>query len=347
MRRRAVLGGLCALPALCAGPGLARQDIGDAPLRSGTDAAPFAAALAHARGLDRLHALVIVHRGQTRLAEAVNGPAPDVPVNVKSVSKSVISALTGIAIARGELEGVGQPALPFLRRVAPRRADPRIHDITIGDLLTMRSGLTPVSGAAYPGWTASRYWIYEALSRPMLADPGSRMLYSTASTHILGAVLAEAAGQDLRTLAQERIGAPLDIEIPEWPKDPQGYYIGGNDMRLAPVAMARFGEMYRQGGLWQGRRVLPEAWVAQSWTPRTASVETGHPYGYGWYLWTPGAVRVNYARGHGGQMIFVVPDHQLTVAVTSDPARAARPGGYLSDLYLLMTAFVLPEAARI
>ena len=105
--------------------------------------------MAKAQRIEQLHSLVIARHGQILAAEAFRGSALDVPVNVKSVSKSLISALTGIALQRGELTSTDQLIAPLLRRSVPRRADPRIHQITIEHMLSMRSGLQEVSGAAY------------------------------------------------------------------------------------------------------------------------------------------------------------------------------------------------------
>jgi len=317
------------------------------PARALAQPAPLGAIFDAARQLEQLHSLVIAHHGQILEAEALRGPALDRPVNVKSVSKSLVSALTGIAITRGELTGPDQPVAPLLRRSVPRRADTRVHDITIGHMLSMRSGLQQVSGDAYAEWVGSKHLIYEALSKPMIADPGTQMLYSTASYHILGAVLARVAGKDLRTLARERLGEPLQIEIPEWPKDPQGLYLGGNDMRLSPLAMIRFGETYRRGGDWRGRQVVARDWVETSWTPYTASVETGHGYGYGWFTWQPAGHRVVYARGYGGQMIWIAPDLDLTVAVTSNPGLPATLDGHLGALNDLLETVILPTIAAL
>ncbi len=300
-----------------------------------------------ARQLDQINSLVIARHGQILEAEAIHGPPIDRPVNVKSVSKSLVSALTGIAIARGELTGPDQPVAPLLRRAVPRRADERVQDITVGDLLSMRSGLQQVSGDAYAEWVGSKHLIYEALSKPMVADPGTAMLYSTASYHILGAVLTRVSGKDLRTLARERLGDPLGIEIPEWPQDPQGLYLGGNDMRLSPLAMIRFGETYRNQGTWRDRQVVPEPWVETSWTPRTNSTETGHGYGYGWFTWDPAGHRVIYARGYGGQMIWIAPELALTVAVTSNPGLPATLDGHLGALNGLLEDTILPTIAAL
>ncbi len=168
------------------------------------------------------------------------------------------------------------------------------------------------------------------------------MLYSTGSYHLLGAALAQATGRSLLELARAWLGGPLGIEIPSWTRDPQGFYMGGNNMALSPLAMVRFGEMWRAGGVWNGRRVLSRDWVEASWRPRTTSVFSGDDYGYGWFLTRLAGRDVAYARGYGGQMIYVVPDLALTVAVTSDPARPARSEGYAGDLKALLAEAVIP-----
>ena len=313
-----------------------------APVAGGAETAPFAGLMAKAQRIEQLHSLVITRHGQILAAEAFRGPALDVPVNVKSVSKSLISALTGIALQRGELTSTDQLIAPLLRRSVPRRADPRIHQITIEHMLSMRSGLQEVSGAAYGEWVGAKHWIYTALSKPIVAEPGTSMLYSTASYHILGAILSRVAGQDLHSLAQSRLGDPLGIDIPPWTQDPQGRYVGGNDMRLSPLAMVRFGELYRRGGEWNGKRILTGDWIVRSWSPLTQSTETGHGYGFGWFIWSAGGHDVFYARGYGGQMIYIVPALSLCVAITSDSGRPATPDGHLGVLNRLFAEQIVP-----
>ena len=313
---------------------------------SGQTARPLDAVFETANRIEQLHSLIVAHRGRIVQAKAFRGPALDRPVNLKSVSKSLISALAGIAIRRGELSGTQQTIAPLLRRAMPRRADRRLRDITIGHLLSMRSGLQEISGADYDEWAGSKHWIYAALSRPMVADPGTAMQYSTASYHILGAVLARVAGTDLHDLTQRRLGVPLKIDIPPWTRDPQGLYLGGNDMLLSPLALARFGETYRRGGDWDGRRIVSRDWIAQSWTPRGKSHETGHGYGYGWFIWQVAGRRVIYARGYGGQMIYIVPDLDLTVVMTSDSRLPATIDGHFGVLNRLLTDRILPAVEQ-
>jgi CubicO group peptidase (beta-lactamase class C family) len=194
---------------------------------------------------------------------------------------------------------------------------------------------------------SSPNWVAYVLERPVVAAPGSRMLYSTGSVHVLGAALARASGRSLLAQARERLGEPLGIEIPAWTRDPQGFYLGGNEMALSPLAMLRFGEMYRRGGRWDERQVLSGEWVAASFEPRTRSPFSGLDYGYGWFLGRAGGRRVALARGYGGQVIAILPELELTVAITSDPTRPARSEGYFGELMRLIAETVVPDAEAV
>ncbi len=331
--RRSTLAGLAAL-ALPPPPGEARE-------------ARFLPALDRARSLDQLNAIVIGVDGEVVAAEAFRGPSVERAVNVKSVSKTIVAALTGIAIDRGALPGPEATLGEVAPGLIPRGADPRVAGITLADLLTMQAGLERTSGANYGSWVESRNWVADALSRPMVGEPGDGMLYSTGSYHVLGAVLAEVTGRSLLDQARDGLGAPLGIEVPPWTRDPQGYYMGGNEMALSPLDMVRFGEVYRLGGAVDGTRVLSEDWVRASFVPRTRSFFSGDLYGYGWFLRDAGGHRVAYARGYGGQMIFVVPTLGLTVAITSDPNRPARSDGHVGDLQRLLAETILPAAETV
>jgi CubicO group peptidase (beta-lactamase class C family) len=303
-------------------------------------------ALARAQALPSLHSLLVARHGEELLAERFRGPGPGTPVNVKSVSKSVIAALVGAAIARGVLTGVDQPIAPVLDGLVPADADPRIQAITIDHLLTMRAGLERTSGRNYGRWVSSPDWVRHVLTRPFVAEPGARMLYSTGSYHLLSVAIARASGRSTLALARDWLGRPLGIEIPPWTRDPQGFYLGGNNMALAPRALLRFGEMYRQGGAFGGEQVLPADWVEASWTPRTRSIFTGHAYGYGWFIVQARGYRVAYAWGYGGQMIYVVPALGLTAVITSDPAAPSGRTGYVRQLHGLLADGIIPAAER-
>lgn len=294
---------------------------------------PVAATLDRARSFGtRFHGLIVRQGDETLIEERLNGPALDRPVNVKSVSKSIVALLTGAAIDRGVIEGVGATLGDTAPRLIPSGADPRVADITIEDLLSLRAGLERTSGPNYGAWVSSRNWVADALSRPFVSEPGSAMLYSTGSTHVLGAALATAADASLLRLARDWLGGPLGIEIPAWTRDPQGFYLGGNEMALSVHAMARIGDMMRQGGLLGETRVLSADWLAQSLLPRTRSPFSGLAYGYGWFLGAAHGQDYALARGYGGQVISFVPGLDMTIAITSDPTQPARSGGYFGDL---------------
>ena len=311
---------------------------------TGLDAATMARTIAAASELPRLRSMVVLRDGEALAEHRFNGGPPlDRPVNIKSASKSVLSALVGIAIERGVLEGVEQPVLSVLRADAPDEPDPRLERLTVGNLLSMQAGLERTSGENYGRWVSSANWVRYALSRPFVDEPGGGMLYSTGSSHLLSAMLTRASGRGTHELAQEWLAEPLGISIPQWPRDGQGIYFGGNDMLMSPRAMAAFGELYRQGGVVGGRRILSAKWIEESWTARAVSPWSGGRYGYGWFVGDAGGYPVRYAWGYGGQMIYIVPDLGLTVVMTSDPG-GSRDGGHIDALHALLSEGIVPAA---
>jgi CubicO group peptidase (beta-lactamase class C family) len=309
------------------------------------DPALIGRAVESARQFPQIHSLIIARAGEIAFAEAFRGPPLDRSVNIKSVSKSFVATLTGIAIDRGVLSGVDQRLAEIAPGLIPKDADPKVRELTVAQLLTMQAGLEGTSGPNYGQWVQSRNWVAFALTRPFIAEPGERMLYSTGSYHVLGALLAKASGKSLLTLARDWIGDKLGIAIPPWRRDPQGFYFGGNDMTLSPMALLRFGELHRLQGMWNGARVLSETWIREAWTPRTSSPYSGDDYGYGWFIASIGGQRMVYARGYGGQMIYIAPSLGLTVVVTSDPAQPARSDGYVGQLRDLLASDIIPAAA--
>ena len=204
--------------------------------------------------------------------------------------------------------------------------------------MTLRGGLESTSGANYGSWVQSPNWVAYALRRPMLDMPGGRMIYSTGSTHVLGAAITTATGKSLLALARERLGSPLGFEVPGWRRDPQGFYFGGNEMTLTPRAMLKIAVMLRDKGRYGGTRVIAPDWINASLTRRTMSPFSGLGYGYGWFLSETGFA---IARGYGGQIIAANPSRGLAVAITSDPGQPARSGGYFGDLTALLDGPVL------
>lgn len=305
---------------------------------------PWAVVADQARALPQCHALMIRQAGNLVVSEVIRGPSLSRAVPIKSVSKSIVAALTGAALDRGEIATLDATLGDIAPGLIPARVDPRVAGITVENLVTMQAGLERTSGANYGGWVSSSNWVANALARPFVTEPGRQMLYSTGSFHVLGAVLSEVSGRSLLELARTRLGQPLGIEVPAWTRDPQGRYLGGNEMALTLDGMVRFGEMYRLGGQVNGAQVLSAQWVARSFEVRTRSPFSGLNYGYGWFLGQVGGVSYALARGYGGQIIVIVPELQMTMALTSDPTQPARSGGYFGDLMRLIEQAVVPVA---
>ena len=309
----------------------------------GLDQARLQAAFERAAELPRLQALIVAQDGVIAAERRFRGPRLDQPVNVKSISKSIISALVGIAIQRGQLSGVEQPIANFFPAYVNARSDPRLRQINIGHLLTMQSGLVRTSGPGYAPWVRSRDWLRYILSAPLLADPGGAMIYSTGNSHLLSAILTRATRQTTHAFARDQLAKPLGIELPRWTRDPQGIFMGGNQMLLSAHALLRIGELYRNRGRHGERQVVPAEWIDASLTPRTRSIFSGQAYGYGWFIGRIGAHPLFYAWGHGGQFIFVLPDLRLTVVTTSVPD-GPRDLDHLGAIYDLLLHEIVPSA---
>ena len=214
----------------------------------------FDQALASAKSLPRLHSLLVSSRGQLVVERYFNGASATRAANVKSVAKSIISALVGIAIERRLIPDVDTAITAYFPELK-RDRDPRKLKITIEDLLTMRPGLESTSNRNYGAWVQSGNWVQHALSRPMLADPGEWMDYSTGNTHLLSAIITKVTGTSTWEFANDTLARPLGFTLARWPRDPQGIYFGGNDMLLTPRQMLAFGELYLRRGRVDGQEV--------------------------------------------------------------------------------------------
>ena len=308
------------------------------------DQALLAKSVAQAGAFPRLHALIVARDGKPVVEQVFRGPSLDSAVNIKSASKTIIDALVGMAVDRGLIRDVNQPILPLLAGRAPAGLDPKVGAITLDHLLSMRAGLERTSGRQnYGRWVMSPNWISFTLTRPFVDEPGGMMLYSTGNTHLLSAILTDVSGKTTLDLAREWLAKPLGIVIPAWTRDPQGVYFGGNEMALSPRALFRFGEMFRNGGVVDGKRVLPESWVRASWTPKTHD-RHDDGYGYGWFISEAHGHPIYYAWGFGGQMLYVVPSLALTIAITSDSSAPYIETDYHCALQTLVADGFIPAA---
>ncbi|MEE8348845.1 MAG: serine hydrolase [Acidobacteriota bacterium] len=301
-----------------------------------------ARALNRASRLPRFRSLLVSIDGVRVEEQYFNGAGPSDRANLKSASKSILSLLVGIALDQGFLQNVQDTIGPFFPQYLEKLDDSVKQEITIEDLLTMRSGLESTSNRNYGRWVQSSDWVRHVLTRPMVDQPGGRMIYSTGNSHLLSALLTESTGMSTLDFARRYLADPLGIRISPWMRDPQGIYFGGNEMHLTPRAMLEIGEFYLNRGRVGDKQVVSASWIRESLTPRTRSSWSRHQYGYGWWIRTLAGFRVNYAWGYGGQFIFLVPDLDLVVVATSSasPGRGRRE--HRQAIYELMEKDLLP-----
>lgn len=293
-------------------------------------------------GLPRLRSLLVSHRGELVLERYYGGARATQAANIKSASKSVISALVGIAVARGQIKSLDQPIADFFPELA-RDPDQRKREITIEDLLTMRSGLESTSGRDYGAWVQSPNWVRYVLNRPLIDEPGRRVEYSTGTSHLLSAIITRATKTSTWQFAQETLARPLGFSLPRWLQDPQGIYFGGNEMSMTPRQMVRFGELYLNDGRAGNTQVLPKDWIAKTRVPRGRSRwGSDREYGYGFWIRDLAGHDSYYAWGYGGQFVFIVPDLQLVVVTTSRSDVSRERRDHLGAIYDLVEQQIIP-----
>jgi CubicO group peptidase (beta-lactamase class C family) len=297
-------------------------------------------AAASAADLPRLRSLLVSHKGVIVLERYFNGARAHQPANIKSASKSLISALVGIAVSRGLIKGVDQKIIDFFPELAAD-PEPKKREITIEDLLTMRSGLESTSGRNYGAWVQSPNWVRFVLRRPLVDEPGTRVEYSTGTSHLLSAILTKAAKKSTWQFAQEELATPLGFNLAKWPQDPQGIYFGGNDMLMTPRQMIRFGELYLTGGRIGDRQLIPRLWVDKADDAVGRSRwGSDREYGYGFWIREFAGHRSFYAWGYGGQFIFVVPGLDLVVVTTSRSDVSRERRDHLDQIYDLIETLI-------
>lgn len=311
---------------------------------TGLDSALLARARERAEALPRLYSQLVWRQGEILSEQYFQGRGPETPANIKSASKNIIATLVGIALAEGHLASVDQPVTPFFAAHLDSAGVAARSGITLGNLLSMQAGLESTSGRNYGEWVTSPNWVRYAITRPMVEAPGGRMQYSTGTSHLLSAILTEATGRSTLQYAREKLGEPLGITFRGWTRDPQGIYFGGNEMRMTPRDLLRFGELFLRRGEMDGRQVVPREWIETSWIPRTRSRYNPNLYGYGWWIKEARGHPVYFAWGYGGQYLFLVPDLELMVVMTSVADGAPRDGGHLRALHSILDDDLIPAA---
>ncbi|MEV6692119.1 serine hydrolase [Micromonospora sp. NPDC051196] len=307
--------------------------------------------------LNGLHATTVVRDGQILLehygtgADHAWGEAlgiiefePRTLHDVRSVTKSVTALLYGIALGEGRVPALSDPLLRHFPAYADLAAEPGRARLTVEHALTMTLGLqwredvpydSPANAEIAMELAPDRYRY--VLEQPILEPPGTRWSYCGGATALLGGLIAQGTGQPLPQYAEATLFAPLGITHVEWSSGTDGVASAASGLRLTPRDLARIGELVLARGVWQGRRIVPAAWLDAMLTPRTRTTwDAG--YGYHWYLESVAGRRVVAAIGNGGQRLFVLPELGLSVAVTAgnydDPEDWRIPATLLEQVIL-------------
>jgi len=286
-----------------------------------------------------VYSLIIARNGVIVVEKYFHAGRINHAANTQSVTKSILSALVGIAIREGYIESVDQKVSEFLPEYFTDVDDPRKQELTLRHLLTMRAGFdwpdNLVSGLSGEDWAQA------ALARPLASPPGRTFAYNSVSSHIISIVLTRATGMSTCEFAYRYLFDPLGITVENWFLDPQGHALGGTGLFITPREMLKFGLLYLNRGEWAGVQVVPAEWVTESQGTRVVvSGPANVRYGYFWWQHGAGGHRVNSALGYGGQNINIVPDMNLVMVTTADSWGI--PDGI--DAFYFLEHYVMPAA---
>ena len=296
------------------------------PAGQGLDEAALDTAYREARQLPNLFSLLVVKNGYLVAERYFNGAHMNQAFDNASVTKSLTSALAGIALRDNLLTSVDQKMFEFFPEIDWQQLDARKSTITLRQMLQMRSGYPWEEFDGYLDrliGTAER--IDLAAEFPLVADPGTRFGYSNLTAHLVGVIVARAANESLRSFAQRSLFDPLGISVASWPTDADGYHYGSGATWFTARDMARFGQLYLDGGQYGGAQLVPAEWVQDSWASHSQTTYNGDilnaitqlEYGYLWWSGTAGPRRFHFAWGHGGQMICVIPELDMVIVTTA------------------------------
>jgi len=293
------------------------------PENQGMDSQILTQAFSQANNIGYVDCILVIRNGYIVGERYYNGYNKNTAHNVKSVSKSFLSAITGIALRDGHLNSLNLKMLDFFPEYIYQSIDPRKYEINIRNLLMMSMGIDHERNNYEQIYNTSN-WLKTTIELPLLYDPGSRFSYNTFQTHLLSAIITKASKMSTFDFAKSFLFTPMNIDVAEWQQCPQGYYFGGNNMYFTPRNMARLGYLYMHNGMLNGQQIVPENWIQESIRNYTnfnnSSWGDLHNVNYG-YLWWLGEIN-NYsvflAIGYGGQFVINFPELNMIVVTTAE-----------------------------
>lgn len=289
----------------------------------------------------KITSVLVARRGKLVHESYFDDAGRDGLRNTRSATKTITGMLVGIAIDKGLLAGVDVPVMRFFADKRPvQNADPRKEKITVEDFLTMSSLLECNDWTQFSRGNEERMylvedWIKFTLDLPIRGFPdwvpkpkdspyGRSFSYCTAGVVVLGGLLERATRMPLTEFAQKNLFAPLGIDKPGWQFTPAGTAMTGGGLKLRSQDLLKLGQLYLNGGLWKGSRLISAGWLQASTQPR-ARIDDKTEYGYLWWLGSFGSngksFKSYFMTGAGGNKVFVIPELEMAVVITSENFR--------------------------
>jgi CubicO group peptidase (beta-lactamase class C family) len=265
------------------------------------------------KSIDSLHSFMLLRHGHV-IAEGWWSPyEANSPHLLYSLSKSFTSTAIGLAIAEGKLS-LDDEVLKFFPEDAPAEPSAHLKAMRVRDLLRMNTG-----HENEPPRPRDQSWKRAFLNHPVRFKPGTHFLYNTPATYMLAAIVEKTTGMSLVDYLRPRLFEPLGIQNPTWEKSPEGITVGGYGLSIRTEDIARFGQLYLQKGKWQGKQLVPAAWVEAATSFQTSNgsnPRSDWDQGYGYQFWRS---RHGAYRGDGafGQYCIVLPQQDTVIAITS------------------------------
>lgn len=301
-----------------------------------------------------IHGLLIAHRGKLVVEEYFHGYHRELTHDSRSAGKSLTSALLGIAIHKGFISSVDQPIYPLFGGVeAFANPDPRKERMTLRHLVTMSSGFDCNDNDSNSLGHEDKMqnqdeqpdWYRYTLDLPMVREPGESGAYCTAGMNLIGGVIREVSGMSLPQFFQQQFAEPMGVEHYQMGLSPSYHGYMGGGIRLRPRDFLKLGQLYLDGGVWQGKRILSEEWVQESAAPHS-SLNSSDDYGFAWwrknYEVNGQTIATYYASGNGGQLLFVVPELDMVVLIQAGNYSDGHTRNQFRDRY--MRESILPAA---
>jgi len=311
------------------------------PEEQGMDSGLLAAMLGEILEEDyAIDSVTIVRNGYMVMDVSIHPFSSTSKHNIYSCTKSVVSALVGIAIDQGYIEGLNQSVLSYFPQRTIATRDANKEAMTLEHLLTMTTGFQCQDSYLYR-WSGlnqmrdSEDWVQFVLDLPMEGEPGERFEYCNGASHLLSGIIHETTGMSANEYAEEHLFGPLGISNVDWSSSPQGISVGYSELKMRPQDMAKIGVLYLNEGRWDGEQIVPSEWVISS-TSQFISATLEDGYGYQWWVDDSG---MYLALGYRGQFIYVIPEKEMVVVFTSSLDD--------NDFYVpqtLLNEFIIPAA---